>query len=83
MYATMTLMRMVEAQFEGGVLRPSRPLPLRPGERVHLNVVRQPDAKRWVMARLRKTHSADEADLTTQGLEDWSASLGGGADIDV
>jgi predicted DNA-binding antitoxin AbrB/MazE fold protein len=75
MCATMTLMRVVEARFESGLLRPSRPLALRPGERVHLIVVRQPDPQRWDMARLAKSHSADEAVLTEQGLEDWAASL--------
>ena len=75
MCATMTLMRVVEARFESGLLRPSRPLALRPGERVHLIVVRQPDPQRWDMARLAKSHWADEAVLTEQGLEDWAASL--------
>jgi predicted DNA-binding antitoxin AbrB/MazE fold protein len=68
-------MRVVEAWFESGLLRPSRPLALRPGERVHLIVVRQPDPQRWDMARLAKASSADEAVLTEQGLEDWAASL--------
>ena len=68
-------MRVVEARFESGLLRPSRPLALRPGERVHLIVVRQPDPQRWDMARLAKGHSADEAVLTEQGLEDWAASI--------
>ena len=71
----MTLMRVVEARFESGLLRPSRPLALRPGERVHLIVVRQPDPQRWDMARLANAPSADEAVLTEQGLEDWAASL--------
>jgi predicted DNA-binding antitoxin AbrB/MazE fold protein len=75
MCATMTLMRVVEARLESGLLRPSRPLALRPGERVHLIVVRQPDPQRWDMARLAKSHSADEAVLAEQGLEAWAASL--------
>jgi predicted DNA-binding antitoxin AbrB/MazE fold protein len=75
MCATMTLMRVVEARFESGLLRPSRPLALRPGERVHLIVVRQPDPQRWDMARLAKSRSADEVVLTEQGLDDWAASL--------
>ena len=71
----MRLMRVVEARFESGLLRPSRPLALRPGERVHLIVVRQPDPQRWDMARLAKSPPADETVLTEQGLEDWAASL--------
>ena len=71
----MTLMRVVEARFESGLLGPSRPLALRPGERVHLIVVRQPDPQRWDMARLAKSPPADEAVLTEQCLEHWAASL--------
>jgi len=71
----MTLMRMVEARFERGILRPTRPLALRPGERLHLIVLRQPDPQRWDMARLAKSLPADEAVLTEQGLEDRAASL--------
>jgi predicted DNA-binding antitoxin AbrB/MazE fold protein len=71
----MTFMQVVEARFESRLLKPTRPLALRPGERVHLIVVRQPDPQRWDMARLAKSHSADEAVLTEQGLEDWAASL--------
>jgi predicted DNA-binding antitoxin AbrB/MazE fold protein len=75
MCATMAFMRVFEARFEGGLLRPSRPLALRPGGRVHLIVVREPDPQRWDIARLAQSHSADEAVLTEQGLEDWAASL--------
>jgi predicted DNA-binding antitoxin AbrB/MazE fold protein len=71
----MALMRLVEAQYESGLLRPTRPLALRPGERVRLIVVRQPDPKRWDMARLAKTCTADESALTEQGLGNWSAKL--------
>ena len=68
-------MRLVEAQFEKGLLRPTTPLPLRPGERVHLIVVRHPDSKRWDMSRLAKRRSEDETDLTEQGLGNWAANL--------
>jgi len=71
----MALMRLVEAQYESGLLRPTRPLALRPGERVRLIVVRKPDPKRWDMARLAKTCTADESALTEQGLGNWSAKL--------
>ena len=71
----MALMQVIEAQFESGVLRPSRPLTLRPGERVRLIVVRQPDTKRWDMARLARSYSAEESILTEHGLGDWAANL--------
>ena len=71
----MGLMQVIEAQFESGVLRPSRPLLLRPGERVRLIVVRQPDAKRWDMARFARSDSAEESILTEHGLGHWAASL--------
>ena len=71
----MPVMRLVEAQYDRGLLKPSRPLPLRPGEHVHLIVVRQPDPKRWDMARLAKSCSADESVLAEQGLENWAANL--------
>jgi predicted DNA-binding antitoxin AbrB/MazE fold protein len=45
-------MRPVEALYEDGMLRPAKPLNLRPGERVAVIVVRQPDASRWDLARL-------------------------------
>lgn len=67
--------RIVEAEYEKGVLKPSTPLALRPGERVHLIVMRQPDPKRWDLSRLAQSSAADEAVLTEQGLEGWAANL--------
>ena len=68
-------MRVVEAQYEKGLLRPSTPLALRPGECVHLIVVRKPEASRWDFARFSNRSGADETALTEQGLEDWVANL--------
>jgi len=68
------LMRPVEALYEDGLLRPAKPLNLRPGERVAVIVVRRPDAARWDMARLTLL-SADDEGLTTAGLDDWAAAL--------
>ncbi len=65
----------VEAEYEKGILKPIRPLALRPGERVHLIVMRQPDPKRWDLSRLAQNSTADEAALTEQGLEGWAANL--------
>ena len=67
--------RVVEAEYEKGVLKPITPLALRSGERVQLIVIRQPDPKRWDLSRLAQRPAADEADLTKQGLEGWTANL--------
>lgn len=67
--------RVVEAEYEKGMLKPSTPLALRPGERVHLIVMRQPDSKRWNLSRLAQRSAADETVLAEQGLEGWAADL--------
>jgi predicted DNA-binding antitoxin AbrB/MazE fold protein len=68
-------MRNIEARYEDGVLRPSERLPLRPGERVNLIVVRCPDPSRWNLERLASVPHRDELELTEQGLADWSESM--------
>ena len=60
--------------FEDGFLKPAKPLNLRPGERVALIVVRQPDPKRWDVDRLASAPGEDE-ELAALGLNDWAASL--------
>jgi predicted DNA-binding antitoxin AbrB/MazE fold protein len=65
--------RPLEALYENGILRPAKPLNLRPGERVGLIVVRQPDRARWDLARLAS--HPDDADLASAGLDDWAAAL--------
>lgn len=67
-------MRPVEALYENGLLRPAKPLNLRPGERVGLIVVRQADASRWDLARLAAA-SAEDDDLAAAGLDTWTANL--------
>jgi predicted DNA-binding antitoxin AbrB/MazE fold protein len=67
-------MRPVEALYENGLLRPAKPLNLRPGERVGLIVVRQADPSRWDFARLASA-SAEDDELATAGLDTWSADL--------
>jgi predicted DNA-binding antitoxin AbrB/MazE fold protein len=69
------MVRVVEAQFDDGVLRPSERLGLRPGERVSLIVVRRPDPSRWDLARLAKTANRDDLALAEQGLAQWAADL--------
>ena len=68
-------MEIIEAEFEDGVLRPVRPLSLRPGERVGIVVVRRPDPARWDLARLSKGAARDDEQLTEQGLGDWADTL--------
>ena len=71
----MMVVRVVEAQFEDGVLRPVERLGLRPGERVNLIVVRRPDSSRWDLARLAKTANGDGIVLAEQGLAEWADGL--------
>ena len=67
-------MRPVDALYENGLLRPVTPLPLRPGERVALIVVRRPDSSRWDSIRLA-AHADDDLALAEAGLEEWVAAL--------
>lgn len=68
-------MRPVEARYEEGVLRPDEPLPLRPGERVRLIIVRRPGPDRWDLERLAKSGREEDLALAEQGLEQWAATL--------
>ncbi len=67
-------MRPVEALYENGLLRPAKPLNLRPGERVGLIVVRRSDPSRWDLTRLAAA-GAEDADLASAGLGDFAAAL--------
>ena len=64
----------VDALYENGLLRPVAPLPLRPGERVSVIVVRKADPNRWDLVRLA-AHSDDELALAEAGLAEWAAAL--------
>lgn len=68
-------MRLVEARYEEGLLKPTEPLPLRPGERVGLIVVRRPDPSRWDLQRLATTGEGEDLALAKQGLGDWADAL--------
>jgi hypothetical protein len=48
---------------------------LTPGERVRVIVVRQPDPKRWDLAKLRRTNGAEDLALAEAGLSDWDHEL--------
>jgi len=69
------VVKLVEARFENGVLRPAERLGLLPGERVKLIVMRRPDPGRWDLARLAKTVNGEDLSLAEQGLADWADSL--------
>lgn len=73
--ATIVVVRLVEAQYENGVLRPVERLGLRSGERVNLMVVRRPDPRRWDLARLSSTSNQEDLSLSEQGLAEWADSL--------
>ena len=70
-------MRLVEARYEEGLLKPTEPLALRPGERVGLIVVRRPDSSRWDLQRLATTGGGEDLSLAKQGLGDWAGALEG------
>jgi predicted DNA-binding antitoxin AbrB/MazE fold protein len=69
------VVRLVEAHYENGVLRPLERLGLRPGEHVRLIVIRRPDPGRWDLAKLAKTGNGDDLPLAEQGLAEWAISL--------
>ena len=72
---TMIVVRLVEAQYQDGVLRPVEPLVLPSGERVSLMVVRRPDPCRWDLARLSSPLNQEDFSLSAQGLGQWENSL--------
>jgi len=69
------VVKVVQAQYEDGVLRPAERLGLRPGEQVSLIVVRRPDASRWDLARLAKNANGEDLGLAEQGLAEWAGDL--------
>lgn len=68
-------MRTFEALYEDGLLKPQTPLPLRPGERVAVIVLRQPDPSRWDLDRLARVGRDEDVALSEQGLAQWSEAL--------
>jgi predicted DNA-binding antitoxin AbrB/MazE fold protein len=68
-------MRLVAARYEEGLLKPTEPLALRPGECVNLVVVRRADPNRWNLDRLAKSGTTEDLALAEQGLSDWAAKL--------
>ena len=66
-------MRLIEARYEKGMLKPTEPLALRSGESVNLIVVRRADPSRWDINRLAKSATAEDLTLAEQDIEDWAA----------
>jgi len=71
----MEIMRVIEARYEEGLLKPETPLALTQGERVALIVVRHPDPRRWDLARLAKRGTGGDRVLAEQGLAEWADAL--------
>jgi predicted DNA-binding antitoxin AbrB/MazE fold protein len=69
------VMRVIEARYEEGLLKPETPLALTPGERVALIVVRHPDPRRWDLERLAKSGAGEDRVLAEQGLAEWADAL--------
>jgi predicted DNA-binding antitoxin AbrB/MazE fold protein len=67
-------MRPVEALYENGLLRPAKPLNLRPGERVALIVLRHSDPSRWDLSRL-SANAQEDLELASEGLDGFGANL--------
>ena|SRR5215210_122525 len=79
-HGTIDAMRVIEARYEEGLLKPETPLALTPGERVALIVVRHPDPRRWDLERLSKSGAREdqalaEQALAEQGLAEWADVL--------
>ena len=66
--------RTIEAQFEDGLLKPMQPLPLRPGERVNIIVLRKADPNRWDLNKLAAMPRED-IELAETGLDQWAERL--------
>ncbi|HEX3553105.1 MAG TPA: antitoxin family protein [Thermoanaerobaculia bacterium] len=70
-------MRLIEARYEEGLLKPETPLALRPGERVALIVVRHPDSSRWNLEQFAKGGTGEDRALAEEGLAEWVDTLEG------
>ena len=68
-------MRLIEARYEEGMLKPVEPLALHSGESVNIIVVRRADPSRWRINRLAMSGDAEDIALAEQGIEDWAAML--------
>jgi len=74
-HATLEPMKTFEVRYEDGVLKPSGPLPLSPGESVEVVLIGPTDPKLRNLQRFAAEHGEDLDFLTRVGLEEWSAML--------
>jgi predicted DNA-binding antitoxin AbrB/MazE fold protein len=63
--------RIIEAHYENGLLRPKSPLALRLGERVGVIVVRWPDPARWDLRKIGALADSEDVALAEAGLGEW------------
>lgn len=70
-------MRIIEAHYENGLLRPKAPLSLRRGERVGVIVVRWPDPARWDLKRIAAAANSEDVSLAETGLDEWAQQIDG------
>ena len=68
-------MQPIDAEFRDGVLKPAKPLHLRPGERVRLVVIRKADPLRWNLDRLAQTNGDEDRSLSESGIGAWRMDL--------
>ena len=71
----MNSMLTIEAIYEKGLLWPTKPLALLPGERVSLIVVRRPDPGRWDLERHSRGGRGEDLVLAEEGLAAWADVL--------
>lgn len=75
MRAMLAAMRPVGARYVDGQLKPDRPLPLQPGERVGVILVRRPDPARWDLRRIAAASRGEDAELAAAGMNGWADEL--------
>jgi predicted DNA-binding antitoxin AbrB/MazE fold protein len=69
-------MKTFAMRYEDGVLKPSNPLPLSPGENVEVVLIGPTDPRLKNLQRFAADHGEELDFLTSVGLEEWSAMLG-------
>ena len=68
-------MKLIEASYEKGLLRPAKPLPLGEGECVRVIILRRANPSRWNLARIAAVTGEEDAELAEAGLDQWAAAL--------
>jgi predicted DNA-binding antitoxin AbrB/MazE fold protein len=71
----MKSVRAIEADYEDGVLRPTKLLLLRQGERLAVVLLRRPDPSRWDLKRLASNGAAEDGAIAAEGIDAWADEL--------